>query len=46
MENEKGTYDKINPVRIELRDNSTFWLVAGWEGGNDFIGNLFCDKLT
>jgi hypothetical protein len=19
--------------------------VAGWEGGNDFIGNLFCDKL-
>jgi len=45
MINEKGTYDKTNPVRIELRDNSTLWLVAGWEGGNDFIGNLFCDKL-
>lgn len=45
MKNEKGTYDKTNPVRIELRDNSTLWLVAGWEGGNDFIGNLFCDKL-
>jgi hypothetical protein len=44
MENEKGKYDKINPVRIELRDNSTLWLVAGWQGGNDFIGNLFCDK--
>lgn len=43
--NEKGTYDKTNPVRIELRDNSTLWLVAGWEGGNDFIGNFFCDKL-
>lgn len=44
MKNETGTYDKTNPVRIELRDNSTLWLVAGWEGGNDFIGNLFCDK--
>lgn len=44
MINENGTYDKTNPVRIELRDNSTLWLVAGWEGGNDFIGNLFCDK--
>lgn len=44
MINEKGAYDKTNPVRIELRDNSTLWLVAGWEGGNDFIGNLFCDK--
>ena len=41
MKNEKQTYDKINPVRIELRDSSTFWLVAGWEGGSDFIGNLF-----
>jgi len=45
MINEKGAYDKINPVRIELRDNSKLWLVAGWEGGNDFIGNLFCDKM-
>jgi len=45
MENEKGMFDKTNPVRIELRDKSTLWLVAGWEGGNDFIGNLFCDKM-
>lgn len=45
MINENGTYDKTNPVRIELRDNSTLWIVAGWEGGNEFIGNLFCDKL-
>ena len=44
MLNEKGGYDKINPVRIELRDNSTLWLVGGYEGGNDFIGNLFYDK--
>jgi len=43
MENEKNSYDKINPVRIELRDNSTLWLVAGWQGGYDFIGELFCD---
>jgi hypothetical protein len=41
MKNEKGEYDNINPVRVEFRDNSTLWLVAGWEGGNDFIGNLF-----
>jgi hypothetical protein len=43
MENEKKSYDKINPVRIELRDNSTLWLVAGWQGGYDFLGELFCD---
>lgn len=45
MKNEKGTYDKTNPVRIELRDNHTLWMVAGWEGGYDFLGDLFCDKL-
>lgn len=44
MLNEKGGYDKINPVRIELRDNSTLWLVGGYVGENDFIGNLFYDK--
>ena len=44
MLNEKNSYDKINPIRIELRDNSTLWLVAGWEGENDFLGNLFFDK--
>ena len=43
MENEKKSYDKINPVRIELRDKSTLWLVAGWQGGYNFLGNLFCD---
>lgn len=45
MKNEKGTYDNTNPVRIELRDNHTLWMVAGWEGGYDFLGDLFCDKL-
>ncbi len=45
LKNEKGTYDKTNPVRIELRDNHTLWMVAGWEGGYDFLGDLFCDKL-
>ncbi|GAB6123449.1 hypothetical protein [Dysgonomonas termitidis] len=44
MENENGDYDKVNPVRIELRDNFTLWLVAGYEGENDFIGGLFFDK--
>lgn len=45
MRNEKGEYEKTDPVRIELRDNSTLWMVAGWEGGADFIGNFFCDKV-
>ena len=44
MLNEKNSYDRINPVRIELRENSTLSLVAGWQGSNDFIGNLFCDR--
>ena len=44
MENENGDYDKVNPVRIELRDNYTLWLVAGYGGENDFIGGLFYDK--
>lgn len=45
MKNEKGTFDKTNPVRIELRDSHTLWMVAGWEGGNNFLGDLFCDKI-
>jgi hypothetical protein len=44
MINEKEEYIKINPVRIELRDKSTLWLVGGYEEENDFLGTLFCDK--
>jgi hypothetical protein len=43
MQNEKGLCDITNPIRIELRDKSTLWLVACWEGGNDYLGTLFCD---
>ena len=43
MKNENNEYVKINPVRIELKDSNTLWLVAGWQGGSDFIGELFCD---
>lgn len=46
MKNEKGIYDKTNPVRIELRDKSTLWMVAGWQGGNEFIGDFFFNKLS
>ena len=46
LKNEKGTYEKTNPVRIELRDKNTLWMVAGWQGGNDFIGDLFFNKLS
>lgn len=44
MLNEREEYDRINSVRIELRDKNSLWLVAGWQSGNDFIGNLFYDK--
>jgi hypothetical protein len=45
MENEKGEWDKINPVRIELRSNNSFWLVAGYDKeNNDFLGELIFDN--
>jgi hypothetical protein len=44
MKNKDNQYDKINPVRIELRDNSTLWLVAGYKGKSNFIGDLFYDR--
>jgi hypothetical protein len=31
LENEKGEKETINPVRIEMRDNSSFWLLAGYD---------------
>lgn len=43
MINEKGGRDTINPVRIELRDEQSCWLVGGWEGDSDFLGGLFYD---
>lgn len=48
MKNEYGTFDKTNPMRIELRSNRTCWIVAGLEGGdiNDFLGELFLDSYN
>jgi len=43
MINKEDEYDPINPIRIEFRDNKSLWLVAGWQGGSDFLGDLFCD---
>jgi hypothetical protein len=44
MKNENGENDKINPVRIELRSNDTFWLKAGYDKDNDFYNeNLMLD---
>jgi hypothetical protein len=44
LENEKGQKDKINPVRLELRNNNSFWLVAGYDNlNNDFLGELIFD---
>lgn len=45
MENENGGKDKINPVRLELRSNNSFWLVAGYEKENsEFLGELIFDN--
>ena len=46
LTNEKGSIEKINPVRIELRSNNTFWLLAGYntEDEDDFLGELIFDK--
>lgn len=45
LENEKGEKDRINPVRIELRSNNSFWLVAGYDKDNDeFLGELIFDN--
>lgn len=43
--NYKLEKEKINPVRIELRSNNSFWLVAGYdEKNNDFLGELIFDS--
>lgn len=45
LENENGEKDKINPVRLELRSNNSFWLVAGYDKeNNDFLGELIFDN--
>lgn len=48
MKNDYGTYDKTNPVRIELRTNKTCWIVAGLESNDidDFLGELFLDQYN
>ena len=43
MINEDGDFDRINPVRIEFRDNRTLWLSAGLQEKYPYIGDLFCD---
>lgn len=46
MENENGGKDKINPVRLELRSNNSFWLFAGYDKeNNDFLGELIFDNI-
>ena len=36
MENENHEQERINPIRIELRNNNTFMLKAGYDKNNDF----------
>ncbi|MDR0970388.1 MAG: hypothetical protein LBM67_07625 [Lentimicrobiaceae bacterium] len=45
MENENHEQERINPVRIELRSNNTFWLKAGYDSEGDFYNeNLMIDN--
>ena len=44
MINENGEEDLINPVRIDLRSNNSFWLLAGYNDDNDFLGELIFDN--
>lgn len=44
MKNEKGTYDKINPIRIELKSETSCFIVAGFNPDeNDFLGEFTLD---
>ena len=43
MPNQAGELEQINPVRIEFRDKNSFYLVAGYNVDNDFLGELFLD---
>ena len=43
MINEEGTLDSINPVRIEIDDNHSFWMTIGWQDDYDFIECLYYD---
>lgn len=43
MINEKRELESINPVRLELDDNHSFWMVAGWKDDYDFIEGLYYD---
>lgn len=48
MKNDYGTFDKTNPVRIELQTKKTCWIVAGLESDDidDFLGELFLDQYN
>jgi hypothetical protein len=47
LENENGQKDKINPVRIELRDNKSFWLKAGYDENDVFFNeNLMINTIN
>lgn len=47
LENENGEKDKINPVRIELRDNKSFWLKAGYDENDVFYNeNLMINTIN
>ena len=45
MHTERRDTVRVNPVRIELRDKKTLWMVAGYTSGNDHAGEFFFNKI-
>lgn len=45
MRTERRDTVGVNPVRIELRDKKTLWMVAGYTSGNDHAGEFFFNKI-
>lgn len=48
MPNDKGEYEKVNPVRIELRNKDSCFIVAGVNSDdmNDFLGEFTLDSMN
>lgn len=48
MPNSEGTYDKINPIRLELKSERSCFIVAGVNSNDmyDFLGEFTLDTLN
>ncbi|MDR0914478.1 MAG: hypothetical protein LBM65_04870 [Oscillospiraceae bacterium] len=44
QKNSREEYETINPVRLEFRTKNSFWLVAGYKYGSEFLGELMFEE--